>query len=344
MNTFEIKQYLYENTDKLIEVLEEIGCNHVKEIHGKRIACSLPDGDNTQSVQVLLCDNLTTKIWTRTDYDTKYDKRDIFTLIQYINECSFSTALKTVCDICNLKVSTKNTVKSDAYDFLKDYKRSLERKAKVVEYAPEILDELLLEQFVDSPHMMFLKDGISIETQYKYGVKYDLFNNRVVFPIHDDNGNLISVKGRTCDEQFKEKGISKYLYYYNVNGVYLLYGMHLNMFDILLNNEVIVFEAEKSCMQCDTFGVTNTLACSKKSLSDQQVSKLIKLKVDITLAFDKGVELNDILIECRKFKGLCNVYYIFDKDDLLKDKMSPSDLGEEVFKELYNNYRFKFEE
>lgn len=344
MDAFEIKQYLNNDPEKLIDVLESIGCHHIKLVENKRVVCSLPDGDNGQSVQVLLCENLTTKIWTRPDYEVKFSKRDFFTLIQYIKECNFATALKIVCDICDIKVSLKSSIKSDAFDFLKDYKKSLNKTSRKYEYSPKIIDESLAEQFVDAPHKLFLDDGISIYSQYKYEVKYDLFNNRVVFPIRNDEGKLLSFKGRTCDPKFKEKGISKYLYYYPVEGMYLLYGLNLNMFDILTKGEAIVFEAEKSCMQCDTFDVVNTLACSKKILSDYQVNKLIQLKVDITLAFDKGVDLNDILIECRKFKGLCNVYYIYDVDNLLEDKMSPSDAGFEVFNKLYTDYRFKFKE
>jgi DNA primase len=41
--------------------------------------------------------------------------------------------------------------------------------------------------------------------------------------------------------------------------------------------------------------------------------------------FDKDVELNEIRKECEKFYGIRNVYYVYDKWNILNEKESPAD-------------------
>jgi hypothetical protein len=95
-------------------------------------------------------------------------------------------------------------------------------------------------------------------------------------------------------------------------------------------------------MQCDSFGIKNTLAVSKKVISDIQVKKILKLGKPIVIMFDKDVSLNEIFIECRKFKKLIDVYYVYDTLGLLKRKESPSDRGKEVFDKLLEKCKFKY--
>lgn len=337
-----IKKHLYENTELIEKILEDLGCHNIKTIPNKRVTSSLPDGDNPSSIQVLLDENLKTKIWTRNDYERK-EYKDIFTLVEYLKNYTFPEAIKFICNSCNLEYDGKIKEKQlSSRSVLKGLVRNKKKELKKEQYTEFILDNKLKEQFVNAYSSMFLNDGINEIAQDKFEVMYDVLDNRIVFPIKNDNGKILSFKGRTCEENYKILGIPKYIYYYKIEGKYYLFGLYENYFDILQANECIVFEAEKSPMQCCSFGVNNTVSINKKIISDEQLEKLIKLKVEVTLAFDKDVELNDIFIECRKFKGLCKVNYIYDYDGLLKDKMSPSDLGKEVFMQLYENYKFEY--
>ena len=55
---------------------------------------------------------------------------------------------------------------------------------------------------------------------------------------------------------------------------------------------------------------------------------------EVTIAFDKDVQLSHIRKVTKLLKKYVNVYAIYDKWKLLKDKDSPCDEGEDVWKIL----------
>jgi len=345
LNKDEIKEFLRDNPTQIEKILEDLGCNRIKTIPNKRVQSTRPpDGDNPTSLQVKLNKSLSSVIHTNNEYN-KQEYKDIFSLIEYLQGCKFNQAISYVCKICNLKydgIDTKQE-RSSSYDFLKQFKRSISKKQSNLYYEESILNETFIERFIRNECKLFSDDGINELTQNKFGVSYDILDNRVVFPIRNDDGKLLTFKGRTLEENFKIRGIPKYYYYYPYHGEYYLYGLYENYFDILSADEVFVGEAEKFVMQLDSMEINNCLAVSKHSISPIQLNKLLKLGKDIVLTFDKDITLEEIFIECKKFKGLCNVYYIYDNLDLLEKKQSPSDKGKEVFMQLYNNCKFKYE-
>jgi len=345
LNKDEIKLYLRDNPEYIENVLESLGCHHIKIIPNKRVQSAREDGDNPTSVQVKLNDTLSSVIHTKNDFN-KYEYKDIYTLVQYMKDCDFTEAIAHICKVCDIEYdkNIKKQTYSNSYQFLKQFKRSINKENILENYEneAETLDESFKYRFIRDTCKLFYDDGIYKDTQDKFWVSYDVLDNRVVFPIRNDDGKILTFKGRTCDKDWKIKGIAKYLSYYPYHAECYLFGLYENYFDILSANEIIVGEAEKFVMQLDSMGINNALGLSKKIISPYQLNKLLKLGKDIVLAFDKGVSLEDIYIECRKFKGLCNVYYIYDCDNLLKDKESPSDKGYEIFNKLYTEYKFKY--
>lgn len=343
MDYRELKKILNNDSNLIVKLLESMDCHHIKIIEDKRIVCALPDGDNPESIQVLLGEDLNVKIWTRNEFENQKDK-DIYGLVEYLKKVDLVNASRYICKTLNIdfKGEIKQKNKSNSLAFLKKYKKNLNKNEELSSENETVLSSDIKKRFCQYPHELFLKEGISFSSQEKFEVGYDLLEDRVIFPIKNEKGNIVSYKGRICNDEYREMGIPKYLYYYDLEAKYYLYGLYENYFDILMSKEVIVFEAEKSVQQLDTIGLNIGVATCKKIISQQQVRKLIKLKTDITIAFDKDVSLKEIFIECRKFKGLCNVYYIYDFDNLLSDKMSPTDKGKDIFMKLYNNYKFKY--
>jgi DNA primase len=339
----EIKLYLKDNPQNIKDILEKLGCHHVK-ISSKRVSSALPDGDNNASIQVTLNNKLKTEIYTRTEFES-FEVKDFFSLIQFINECNLPEAIQYVCIQCGLKYSNsiKKSERSGSYSFLKKFKRSINKTNKIDDYEETILEESFTERFIRYECKLFSDDGINAISQEKFGVSYDILDNRVVFPIRNDTGKLLTFKGRTLESDYKIRGIPKYYYYYPYFGEYYLYGLYENYFDIISANEIYIGESEKFVMQLDSMKINNTLAVSKHTISPIQLKKLLKLGKDIVLAFDKDITLEQIFIECRKFKGLCNVYYIYDTLDLLKEKESPTDCGVDTFNILCNECKFKYE-
>ena len=342
MDLQQIKIHLMDNPNLIEDVLEKIGCHHIKLIKNKRVQSALPyPSDNISSVQVSLNASLSTKVRSKNDFEN-YEIQDIFTLVQYIKECTLPESIDLICNTCNIKHTNSNNKKSvsESYNFLRQYKRSL----KIDDYIEDeiLLDESFTERFVRVDCVLYLDDGVGSQSQDKFGVSYDVLDNRVVFPIRNDFGKLLSFKGRTCEIDYKINDIPKFISYYPCYNNNYLFGLWENYESILDNDELILIEAEKGVMQLDTMGINNVVATNKKKISPIQVKKLLKLGKTLIIAFDKDVTLEQIFIECKKFNGLCDVYYLFDTLDLLKKKQSPSDCGVEIFNKMMEECKFKY--
>jgi DNA primase len=338
----QIKLYLKDNPELIKEILEEVDCHHIKIIGSKRVQSALPyPSDNPTSIQITLNDNLTTYVNTKNDFD-EYEVKDIFTLIQYIKNCTLTESRQLICDICDITytISKKKTNTSGAYDFLKKYVRDIKKEEFIDEDV--ILDESFKNRFVREDCQLYLDDGVNSKTQEKFGVSYDVLDNRIVIPIRNDDGKLITFKGRTCVQDYKIRGIPKFINYYPALNNNHLFGLYENYYDILMADEIYTTEAEKGVLQLDSMGINNAVAVNKKKFSDIQIKKLFKLGKPIVLTFDKDVALEQIFIECRKFKGLIDLYYIYDTLDLLKGNESPVDKGIEIFNQLRIQCKFKY--
>lgn len=181
-------------------------------------------------------------------------------------------------------------------------------------------------------------EGISYEVMLQNGVRYDAFDDRIVYPVKDFDGNIISVCGRTCDAHYKEKRISKYIYFQQMGTVNTLYAYSDNAQSILESREIILFEGAKSCLKMSTWGYTNTSAILTSHLSVNQLRFLIKLSsfhgVRIVFALDSDVNiLKDKHI--LSLTSYASVEWVKNRDDLLSEKESPVDRGRDVWEKLY---------
>lgn len=326
----------------IVKVLEDLGCGHVRYIRNKYVVASRPDGDNTSSVNVKITPSLHSSVYSRNDFKNKFETRDIYSLVQYFEDCDFPTAIQFVADTCGLNYEAHSKPKSVSAttSILRQFKRNTILTEKPKETPIEYKTK---DMFICGYDTLFLDDGVSSEAHDVFEVGYDLYDNRIVFPIKNENGEILTFKGRTMEGDYRIRNIPKFLYYTKFDARYYLFGMYENKDEILKADDIVVVEPEKGVMQCYSFNVRNVLSSSKKTLSDYQVRILLKLGKPVVIAFDKDVTKDEILRECRKFKGLIDVYYIWDEEDLLGDKESPCDKGYEVWNELYLN-RIKFEE
>lgn len=301
----------------------------------------MPDGDNKQSINIYK-DTLVTLVHTRNDFP---DKADIITLVEYLKGIYFSKAIYWICELCG-------------YDYYENDKREIiedpcllfvnEVEPKNEDYYNEErlikYPESILLEFIQNPHQEFIRDGISSKVQKEFEIAYSVQDHAIVIPIRDELGSLVGVKARTLKD-YEKLDIPKYWYIYPTAKNEILYGLYKSYDYIMKEKEVIVFESEKSVQQAWSFGVKNAVAIGGKKLSDTQVLKLERLGVNIVIAYDKGFDKGknptDIKEEINKFLMRDRVMFIYDRDDLLSDKQSPTDSGKEVWKELYKKYRFK---
>lgn len=168
----------------------------------------------------------------------------------------------------------------------------------------------------------------------KYQVRYDSFSDRIVYPIRDVNGKIINVSGRTVDPEWKTKKLRKYTYFAPLGTLDTIYGLSENYEEIRKKHEIILYEGAKSVMIAYDWGVRNTGAVLTSHLNPNQVKILAKLGCDVVFALDKGINVREDE-NIKRLSRFVKVSYIYDRNDLLKDKDSPVDEGRETWEKLY---------
>lgn len=214
-------------------------------------------------------------------------------------------------------------------------------------YNPNVLD-----CFIDYPHPLWLKDGISEKSMKKFHIGFSLSQNRITIPHYDYRGFLIGIRSRALEEKDLEFGKYRPMMVgdkmYNHQLGFNLYGIYENKEAIKRFKRAVIFEGEKSVLLSDTFygNYSVAVATCGSQLNRFQINLLVKKygASDITLAFDKefknlndpacGIYRKKLIDKCLKYRGLANFYYIFDEHNLLQQKDSPIDRGVEVYEKL----------
>lgn len=249
-----------------------------------------------------------------------------------------------------------NELKLEDFEYLENYDRisniSLETKiVELKEYDGKFLKNLPRPRIEP-----WIKDGISQEIMDFYEICYDPKNCGIVIPHRDINGRLIGIRERTLIKEnaelygkYRPMKLNKQMYNHPLS--FALYGLYQNQENIKRAKKAFVFESEKSVLQYATmFGQENNIAVAicGSSFIQYQAWLLINMGVqEIIVGLDKQYqELNDDEHKklVRNLKGIHNKYgqfvtisYLFDKENLLSYKASPTDEGKEKFLQLYKN-------
>lgn len=331
MQVNELKEYLL-NNELCEDVLTALGCGHVRN-RGEYISAQNPDGNNKQAITLYLNENLNCIDYTRQISKTKR-ATDIFDLVAYFKQCTFAESMKWVCD----------TVGLDYYHEPDDVPESL----KILRFLREMsndgndednrsvvpIPEEILNYYLPYPNKMFENDGISLDIQQELGYGYDPQTNRITIPIRTPIGDLCGVKGRLLGEP--DEYNPKYVYIEPTVKSKILYGLYENKNYIKNSNQLLIFEAEKSVAQCASNGIRNCVAIGGKSISKTQMELIIRTGCAPIVALDKGISVDEIKSVSSVFPKNIPVYYIYDKDNILLDKQSPSD-DFEKFRYLFGN-------
>lgn len=268
----------------------------------------------------------------------------VLTFIQYYNHVSKGRAVQILKKYANIDDSAAGF---DAYKkkpacisvFSKYKSKQEHRKAE----SAVVLPQNYMDRFEDRPEKLQIwrDEGITDEAMRYFGVKYDAFSDRIVYPIKNINGEIVNVGGRTLDPDFKRKKLRKYTYFHGWGGqMAVVYGIFENKEEILRQNQVILFEGMKSVLLARGYGYENCGAILTSHLNPGQMRVLARLGVPVVFALDKEVKIPaDHNIQ--KLKQYVNVSYLFDFSGQLGEKDAPVDKGKEVFDNLFNRFRYK---
>lgn len=337
MSVENLKDYLIENPEEIIKVLELTDFHSISFFDNKReIRCAYYDGGNPTSVSIN-CETLQSYVFS------KGIGGDLFYIISIHNDWNIHKTIEVVTNILNIKDLDNFKSPFIFNGFYKHIKRNKQDKSIVFPLST-------LDKFINHPNIRFVKDNISFETQYKFHIKYDPVSQRIVVPWFNYKGELVGITGRynfnNIGSNPKWKALESF-----PKGNYL-YGMYENLEDIKEADYVIIGESEKFVMQLDSYGYHNALALGNCTITDKQARLIKSLPVNkIILALDEGVDIEHILTQCEKLKGgIFNnnkeIWCIYDNENKIMrkgSKASPTDFGKDNFKYLLENSCFKKE-
>ena len=272
---------------------------------------------------------------------------DIFELIQRIKDYKLPQAKDYICSFCGLKQNF-SIAQKPCYQWANDFTTLFEREVEVV--VDKKYNKDILKIFEKKYHISWINENITKEVMSKYDIMYEY--NKIIIPVKDINGELIGIRYRTLrkDDDFKYKPYTDYCgitYTFKTRNTF--YGLYENAENIRKAKEVILFESEKSVLQCESYLESNiALALFGKELSQKKISILLSLgvqTVNIGIDFDykdkKTLDkyFKNVYNVYKKLKPYFNVYWLFNNNIPSNYKDSPTDNGKLIFLEYLESRR-----
>ncbi len=323
----ELKKQLLEDPESICTLLEEFEFEHItikrNEIRFAR------NSEGGQNIRIKLENNDYLNV---TDY-ARSEHCDIVSYIIKEKHTDFRTILTTIKRILHLsddwRPQSRRLIFGGVYE-------NIIHKADA---PPKVYDESVLDKYLKVPSVRFQRDHISLETQMEFGIGYDVETDRITIPIRDQHGSIIGVKGRRNYET-DNMDDPKYLYLIPCQMSKTLFGYSTN-YSSMYGGTVMVFESEKSVLQCASYGYRNAVALGSNSLSEYQAKMILSLnpqKVIFMLDNDLPLENTkrniDMLRSVVTMRDLQISYFDWTECLDLPAKASASDEGKEVFENI----------
>lgn len=254
----------------------------------------------------------------------------------------FEKAVKKAAALAHIDLSSM--CQSRTISFLKKWKTIVSAQRHKQQCIHEVLPSATFTKFDKETVPEWLNEGISQDVLDVFDIRIDNIGNRIVYPVCDLDGHLINVKGRTRYPNYKNLKIPKYINYYKIGTMDYLQSLNMTLPYVKEANEIIVFESIKSVMKAYGWGYRNCASAEKHTLTQEQIELLIKLRVNIVLAYDSDILYTDgdVKKNIDKLKRFTNVFIVEDPDNLLggaEAKNSPVDCGIDVWEILYSQKR-----
>lgn len=327
----EVKAKLLEQPESIRNILDAFGFEKIR-INNREIRCAFEHGTNPTAVVIRLQDN--ENLFVK-DYERNYS----LDLINYLVK-SKNIPFKDVM----------NVIKQELHlDSIYNYKRTKSLfggiynnigrsngEISVITYPEEIL-----EQYSNTPNLLWLQDGISLSTQCKWGVGFDVASQRITLPIRTSTGEILAIKGRLNGEPAEFE--PKYLYIVNGPMSQTLFGYSEN-YSSLYEGNILVVESEKSVLKMDSWGYNNVVALGSNSLSTTQAKLLISLNPkSVTFLLDKSLTLENTKRNANLLNTFCTMrqleikYWNWESNITLDDKAAPCDDSKEELEYILEN-------
>lgn len=138
-----------------------------------------------------------------------------------------------------------------------------------------------------------LEKGFRLELLLEAGVvkrneernsTFDMFRNRVIFPIRDRQGRVIGFGGRVLDDSMpKYLNTSETAVFHKSH---VIYGLDLAQRAIRERDQVVIVEGYMDVIAAHQFGFNNVIACMGTALTPEQLRQLQRYTDNFVLALD----------------------------------------------------------
>ena len=198
------------------------------------------------------------------------------------------------------KVSTKYDEWYKIYDLANKYYQN-NLLSKEGEGAREYLknrsiDDLTIKEFEigyslkmrDDLTKLLTMKGHSIDLLNKIGLSsedHDIYNSRLMFPLHDLNGKVIGFSGRIINNGKQNKYLNTKETELFKKGK-LLYHYHIAKEEARVKKSVIIMEGFMDIIRASTVGIKNTVATMGTALTKDHIKEIKRLSNNIILCFD----------------------------------------------------------
>ncbi len=328
----DVKKELINNPDKLVQLIEAYDFHNVK-VRNKYISFGRAPDSSPKSITIRLENN----DWLYVkDYPLNINQ-EFFAYIMEQRNVEFRDIISTLKGIFGSVDFESRYKKRSIFGGIYDKAKGFKEETKL-----KVYDESVLKDFMDCTNLRFLKDNISFETQKRYEIGYDLESSGITIPIRSEIGDLIGVKIR-CNYDSDDPDFQKYWYKIPCLESQTLYGFSQNYDKLISSKRILVFESEKSVMQCNTYGIYNAVALGSGSISKKQIRMILSMHPDeVLFLHDNSYKEEAIMrnIDFMKNYGLffnTRLGYWDYKLSEYQDKVSPSDLGKKTLLDIINN-------
>ena len=236
-----------------------------------------------------------------------HNSGNVFNFVEQIENISFREALKKLGDRVGIQLegytssfNTKFNKYYEIYDITSKYYQLMLNTDK-----GEKAKEYLKKRGIDSETIKEFGIGLALNdkdklVKYLKEKKYDIntlndlglanndidtFINRIIFPLDDRNGRIVGFSGRIYDNSKMSKYMNTKetpifrkgtcLYHYNASKEF-----------VRTEKYVIIMEGFMDVIRASTIGIKNTVALMGTALTDEQISLIKKLSLNVYLCLD----------------------------------------------------------
>ncbi len=291
---------------------------------------------------------------------------NVITFVQKYNGITFVEALKMLADRANIKIDINTTKKVNTkYEKLYEINDTVNKyfKANLLSNegikATKYLEERKISKDIINEFNIGLSTTNKLSTilskKYSYddlakldivkeinGRYYDTFQDRIIFPIIDENNNVVAFSGRKyTNEDLNNNTLPKYSntketdifkkseVFYNINNA---------ITEIKKKREIIITEGFMDTIRMSSIGYKNVVAIMGTAFTQKHLEKIKKWKCKVILNLDqddagvKGtIEAGETLLRNNIDTEVIVFEDYKDSDDFIKNK------GSDAFKIAYDN-------